>query len=224
MTLHRFRHPEKEDESNSVELDFLSWLRKKADSPAPANDSALEAEPVLSDDELVEQEPPELVEEPAIRHDRAEWSPQEGNAATAVAENIDELDDDEAYSLGQPVHMIVSSKHLIKVSDSFKAMLRSKYGKFEGVEILRSQGRITVTLPDDDADAFIVLLNIIHGSMKKVSRRVNLELLTKFTILAMKHQMLEVTETFSDMWIKELAKKTLPETYTPEIFPWLYIA
>jgi hypothetical protein len=36
--------------------------------------------------------------------------------------------------------------------------------------------------------------------------------------------MLEVTERFSDMWIKELAKKTLPETYKPEIFCWLYIA
>jgi hypothetical protein len=44
--------------------------------------------------------------------------------------------------------MIVSSKHLILVLDYFKAMLHSKDGKFEEARILRSEGKITIPLPE----------------------------------------------------------------------------
>lgn len=144
VTLQLFRHPEKE-ESCSDDSGSPSWVP----SPPPGllDISLFRARHERADDEPVNQEPSELAAEPAAEDERTDRSSQDGNAVTSVAENIDEVEEDEAYPLGQPVHMIVSSKHLILVSHYFKAMLHSKDGKFEEAKILRSESKITISLP-----------------------------------------------------------------------------
>jgi hypothetical protein len=58
------------------------------------------------------------------------------------------------------VHMRVSSRHMILASRSFRDMPGND--NFEEGQTLRSEGKVNV-LPKDDPDAFIVLLNVIHG-------------------------------------------------------------
>lgn len=54
----------------------------------------------------------------------------------------------------------VSSVILRNSSSVFHAMLGSRYG--EGQKLL-SQGSVEVTLPEDDLDALITVLHILHG-------------------------------------------------------------
>jgi hypothetical protein len=58
------------------------------------------------------------------------------------------------------IRMLVSSRHLMLVSPVFKAMLQHSNFK-EGNE-LQTNGKVEVPLPDDDPDAFKILLDIIQ--------------------------------------------------------------
>jgi hypothetical protein len=113
------------------------------------------------------------------------------------------------------VNMLVSSKHMMLASPVFEAMLKNQYK--EG-RMLASKGTVDIALPDDDPDAFVVLLNIIHGRPKKVPRQIDLALMTKISILVDKYQMHEVVGVFSDMWI-EVLKADVPKVTTALVPP-----
>lgn len=127
--------------------------------------------------------------------------------------------------LNQTVHMQVSSRHLMLASPVFAAMLdRNKFK--EGVT-LHSEGSVEIELPDDDPDAFIVLLNVVHGHTRTVPRRTTLFMLNQIAILVNKYHMVEVIEVFSDMWIRRLSKRGLPDRYVgyrQEVMSWLFIS
>jgi hypothetical protein len=120
-------------------------------------------------------------------------------------------------------HFLISSKHMILASSVFKAMLQGDFS--EGLK-LRATGELELPLPDDDPDAFVILLNIIHGHNRKVPRLVDLSLLIRIAILVDKYQMLERVEIFSDMWIDELqgSKNGIPKSLTPDVLSWLSIS
>ncbi|KAE8453983.1 hypothetical protein EG329_007759 [Mollisiaceae sp. DMI_Dod_QoI] len=126
-------------------------------------------------------------------------------------------DDPERPSLeeiGANVDMIVSSRHLMLASPVFKAMLRLD-GFKEGHK-LESAGKAEIPLPDDDPEALIILLDIIHGRNRRIPRQISLDLMTKVTILVDKYQMVEAAEVFSESWIEHL-KMSIPTEYvTPE--------
>jgi hypothetical protein len=67
----------------------------------------------------------------------------------------------EAVELFINVHMRVSSKHLIMVSPVFKAMLQRD--NFREGQQLGNTGSVEIPLPDDDSDAFLIILDIVHG-------------------------------------------------------------
>ncbi|KAF8865160.1 hypothetical protein BDZ45DRAFT_581276 [Acephala macrosclerotiorum] len=116
--------------------------------------------------------------------------------------------------------MLVSSKHLVLASPVFKAMFRSG---FQECQILQSQGRVEVDLPDDDPAAFQILLNVIHGHVRKVPDEVNLETMTKLSILVDKYQVHEVVELYVRHWMPKL-RESLPTSFTPNILPWISIS
>jgi hypothetical protein len=58
------------------------------------------------------------------------------------------------------IRMLVSSRHLMLASPVFKAMLQ--HSNFKEGEELHSTGKVEVPLPDDDPDAFKILLDIIQ--------------------------------------------------------------
>ncbi|KAF7920654.1 hypothetical protein BELL_0335g00090 [Botrytis elliptica] len=83
-----------------------------------------------------------------------------GDSAKTKAESRDYSEEndstDEPSANSEDVHMLVSSKHMCLASPVFKAMLQHSNFK-EGRE-LASVGKIEISLPDDDPDAFAVLM------------------------------------------------------------------
>jgi hypothetical protein len=106
--------------------------------------------------------------------------------------------------------MLVSSRHMILGSPIFKAMLQPSNFK-EGRE-LSASGKVEVGLPDDDANAFRIVLDIIHDHNRRVPKQISLELITRISTLVDKYQMVEAVEPFSDVWIEGL-RSGLPTAY-----------
>ncbi|KUJ15812.1 uncharacterized protein LY89DRAFT_96922 [Mollisia scopiformis] len=111
------------------------------------------------------------------------------------------------------VHMLVSSKHLILASSVFKAMFRP--GFRESLPRV-SEGQMELDLPDDDPAAFEILLNIIHGHVRKVPDKITLEMLIKLSVLVDKYQVLEVTELHVRSWMPKL-RLSLPTEFSPSV-------
>lgn len=127
--------------------------------------------------------------------------------------------------LNQPVHMRVSSRHLMLASRVFDAMLDEC--KFKEGATLHSKGSVDIELPDDDPDAFAILLDILHGRTREVPRKVSLLTLTQLAILVNKYEMLIAVEIFSNMWIRRLSKRGLPDNYSffrEDVVSWLFIS
>lgn len=121
----------------------------------------------------------------------------------------------------QEVQMRVSSKHLILASATFREALGSD--EFSESRTLQTKGDVVVPLPDEDPDAMVILLHIIHGLTRKVPRQVNLEMLSRLAFVVNHRQMHEAVELFSDGWIESLKRDHLPGSYTPEVLSWLYV-
>jgi hypothetical protein len=94
--------------------------------------------------------------------------------------------------------------------------------KFNESNVLRATGSVEIPLPDDDPDAFLILLNIIHGHIRKVPLRVDLPTLTQLAILVDKYDVHEAVEMFSNIWFDNL-KHEIPQTFTDDIPSWICI-
>jgi hypothetical protein len=95
---------------------------------------------------------------------------------------------------------------------------------FKEGRTLAETGSVTVDFPDDDPDAFLIILYIIHGSTRQVPRRVSLNLLTELAAIVGKYQMLEVVELWAETWIHNWKQKAMPRTYTEDAPRWLFIS
>ena len=121
------------------------------------------------------------------------------------------------------VKIRVSSRHMALASPVFQSRLDKN--KFSEGCTLQSEGSVQVSFPDDDPDAFLVLLNVIHGLTRAVDRHPDLELLTQLAILVDKYQCLQTVEVFAEIWIDNLLDDVgLPEAYTDDVIPWLFIS
>ncbi len=124
------------------------------------------------------------------------------------------------------INMLVSSKHMMLVSPVFKAMLQRN--NFREGCTLEFAGSVEVALHDDDPEAMLILLNVVHARNRSVPRKVSLEVLSKIAILVDKYQMVEAFEAFSDGWIEHLIPD-LPKSYAEwndgkPIFQWMAIS
>ena len=113
----------------------------------------------------------------------------------------------------------VSSKHLMLASSIFKAMLGN--GFREGADLSLS-GELKLPLPEDDPIALVILLDVIHGRLKRVPRQLDLGLLTKVSILVDKYQLHEAVELIAEVWIDSL-KTSIPRSYSQDLVPWICI-
>ena len=85
--------------------------------------------------------------------------------------------------------------------------------------------QLSLPLPDDNADALIIILNILHDRNRQVPKRIPLSTLAHLSILADKYQILESIETFVSFWVTDREiQKSLPSTSGPSLYPWLSIA
>lgn len=119
--------------------------------------------------------------------------------------------------------ILVSSRHMALASPVFRSMLDKN--KFTEGHTLHAEGNVQISFPDDDPDAFLVLLHIIHGKTRAVDRTPDLKLLLELAVLVDKYQCLEIVEIFADIWVENLQKVIgLPSDYTEDVIPWIYIS
>ncbi|KAK2873447.1 hypothetical protein FQN49_002370 [Arthroderma sp. PD_2] len=119
----------------------------------------------------------------------------------------------------EEITMHVSSRHLILASPVFRVMLQHKFNESN---VLRVTGSVEIPLPDDDPDAFLIILNIIHGHLRQVPLEVDLHMLTQLAILVDKYELHERIEMFASFWFRNL-KPTIPEHCIDNISSWICI-
>lgn len=142
--------------------------------------------------------------------DSSAESPNDELPNTAPDIHIDEDDD---------VEVQVSSRHLALASRVFRAMFDGKFR--ESLKPGRSQ-LIPLPLPDDNLDAMLLLLAIIHGLTRRVPRKVNEKMYLEVVILVDKYDFHQVAEVFMDMWFGALGVPS-PDVSSPDLASWIYI-
>ncbi|KAH6972423.1 hypothetical protein BKA56DRAFT_493469 [Ilyonectria sp. MPI-CAGE-AT-0026] len=109
------------------------------------------------------------------------------------------------------VRLRVSSRHLILASPVFRRMLEGPW-----MESQACHGPLReISVGEWDLEAFIIVLDIIHGHHRLVPRSLSLEMLAKVAVIVNYYDCVEVVEVFSDNWLKELEKDP-PKSYGRE--------
>ncbi|KAI4616776.1 hypothetical protein J4E83_006356 [Alternaria metachromatica] len=124
----------------------------------------------------------------------------------------------------ESIHYHVSSRHLILASATFKRML-AQDGFAESVRN-EADGLYHTTAHDWDAEAFLVVLRIVHGRNKLIPRKQSLEMLAKIAVLEDYYNFGETLETFTEMWIQELTKTPIPihQMHGRDLVLWIWVA
>lgn len=118
------------------------------------------------------------------------------------------------------VRIRTSSKHLTFSSRYFKCNLRS--GLLES-ETLHLKGHVEFRMGEQNKDAMLIILNIIHGRSREVPRAVDQDMLTELAVIVDYLDCLEVVEPFSDRWVENL-RHDVPMTITNDLIQWLCIS
>ena len=129
--------------------------------------------------------------------------------------------DEEILSMGptwpDEIRIRVSSKHLMLASSVFKRLL--KLGSTEGVKY----GRAQLRLPDDNPTALLILMNLIHGQLRKIPEKVDMDTLIEISLLVGKYELVESTGWFADRWLSELETERV-EKDTTTMLSWIWVS
>ncbi|KAF2656839.1 hypothetical protein K491DRAFT_715057 [Lophiostoma macrostomum CBS 122681] len=99
------------------------------------------------------------------------------------------------------IHYHVSSRHLILASKIFRTMMTGE----NWAQGFREDDGLFYTRPEQwDAEAFLVLMNVLHLQNRKVPRTLSLEMLAKIAVIVDFYECEEAVEVFSKMWIDDL--------------------
>ncbi|KAJ9658688.1 hypothetical protein H2198_003566 [Neophaeococcomyces mojaviensis] len=120
---------------------------------------------------------------------------------------------DENSSGSSHVEVHVSSMHLIEASRYFETLL---VGKFQEA----SEKQIALT--EIHAQAFIILMNIVHSRYRHLPKRVEPEILFQLCILIDMYGMHDSTVLQTDLWFECLLKE-IPDHSAPNLHHWAFI-
>jgi hypothetical protein len=87
-----------------------------------------------------------------------------------------------------------------------------------------SDGLYCVEAHDWDAEAFLIVLRIVHGRNKQVPREVTLEMFAKIAVLEDYYNFGEALDPFTDVWVQKLAKVSIPAVYCRNLVLWVWVA
>lgn len=113
-----------------------------------------------------------------------------------------------------------SSRHLKLSSSYFERSLRK--GWPEGFA-LESKGSVEIKIENWDPEAFLLLLNIIHGRSGQVPRTIKLYNLANFAAVVDYYQCRETVQFFVDIWVDKL-KESLPSGYSDDVMRWICVS
>lgn len=123
----------------------------------------------------------------------------------------------------EEVHYYVSSRHLTLASTRFKHMLSEERWK-EGVRD-KIDGRYHVSAEGWDAEAFLLVLEVLHHHNRKVPRTISLEMLAKVAVLVDDYDCAEALESYTERWIENLRMiSPIPSHFCRDLMLWMCIA
>tara|TARA_R110002003_G_scaffold46_1_gene3708 strand:- start:12 stop:491 length:480 start_codon:yes stop_codon:yes gene_type:complete len=86
-------------------------------------------------------------------------------------------------------------------------------------------GLFHITADEWDADAFLILLNIMHLRNRQIPRKLPLEMLAKIAVLVDYYECGEAVEMFTSLWIDHLKNvSALPLTYCRDLVLWIWVS
>lgn len=120
------------------------------------------------------------------------------------------------------IHYHVSSRHLMLASSTFKRML-AQDGFAESVRN-EADGFYHIAASDWDPEAFLMVLQIVHGRNKQVPREITLEMLAKIAVLEDYYNFGEALDVFIEVWVRSFPVACLPPAYCRDLVLWIWVA
>jgi hypothetical protein len=116
------------------------------------------------------------------------------------------------------VRIRLSSKHLTLASTYFRKMLQGPWKE----SITSPDSCHTIDASEWDAEAMLILMNIIHGRALSVPRTISLEMLAKLAVLVDYYDCHEVVTLFAEVWVQNL--EVIPKEYCRDLILWLVVS
>jgi hypothetical protein len=116
------------------------------------------------------------------------------------------------------VECVVCPRALARASPVFKRMLYGGFG-----ESKPSQGDWVVKLPEDNAEALMLVLHIIHGQYNKVPEILPCQKLYRITVLTDKYDLTSCLTPWAANWVR-LVRFTYNEGEQQDYSLWLWSA
>ena len=76
---------------------------------------------------------------------------------------------------------------------------------------------------DWDAEAFLIVMNVLHSHCRQVPKTVSLEMLAKIAVIVDYYKIYEALQIVVSVWIKAL-KTTLPDSLGKDIILWILVS
>jgi hypothetical protein len=141
----------------------------------------------------------------------------DGDPATSRIDT-DPLDKDPEFL--EHVEMRVSSRHLTLASPYWDRMLN---GEMKEADNLRKNGIVKIAIEDVDADALLLVFNIVHCKTYQVPRQVDLDMLAKIAVTVDIYQCHEAVAMYTDTWLGHL-RHVFPNKFSRDAVLWIAIS
>ncbi|KAI1022238.1 hypothetical protein LB504_007214 [Fusarium proliferatum] len=186
---------------------------KEANNEDTANETAIEDEVVKLDNNKTEDGQP-TEDQPIVLDVYSDRSSSVHNTNDLKALKVSDENDRFAE-----IRFRVSSAHLILSSPVFKAMLDGPFS--EGIR--NKDNLFEVKAFEWNAEALVILLDIIHGHHRCLPKEVELDILVEIAMLCDYYRCEEIVEVFAERWITAFGEDKPP--YEDEAtMNWMFIA
>jgi hypothetical protein len=165
-------------------------------TPSAEDNPIAEGNPIAEDNPISEDQQPAPQD--------SEASPQEDSQRSTL--------------LTEPVTFLVSSRHLILASPVFKAMLTGGWKEGD-----KNNGPLQVGAEDWDAEALVIVMNVLHSHCHQVPKTISLEMLAKIAVIVDYYKIHEAVQIIASLWVKAL-EKTLPSSLGRDVILWILVS
>lgn len=181
----------------------------------------LEQEPNKSKKLAADSRPEHATDSVVVEPSQAVESPEAIGASTSVVSSKS-VEGTAAQDLEPTeIRMRVSTKHLSLASPFFRKMFSGPWGK----SLPNPNGLREIQASGWNVDAFVTVMDMIHGRYRKVPKSVSPNMLCHLAFLTNYYQCHEVTEHFTREWLLDLENgQDLPKSHGNESMLYLFVS
>jgi hypothetical protein len=146
--------------------------------------------------------------------------------SNTVLPSVSSLGDDSSNACSIPnrpkeeeISMMVSSRHLILASTYFRNMLGGAWKEATP----NVEGKKVISERAWDEEAFVLVMDVIHGHNREVPKKLGVELFCKVAVIVDYYGCHEAIEPFSTLWFAA-SMHELPSSYGVNCILWICIS